>query len=345
MACRELRYEWFERQRKEIGAGAIAIAHHRGDSVETVLLNLIRGTGISGLTGIRPVNGYVVRPLLCLSRKDIESYLSLRGIPYVTDRTNREDIYIRNKIRLQVLPLLESINPSVYETVERTASNLYETEQLYRSAISSFIDKITEQKDDELYIDISKLLDSPAPRTLLFEILKPFGFLPIQLNEVLKMASGISGKYILSGTHILLKDRGFFIVKEKDVCKNDVVVISENVLKISYPVKLEISRINRTSEYEIPKDACIAVFDADKVGFPLMIRCWKEGDRFIPFGMKGSRKLSDYFRDKKFTLYQKQKAYVLLSKNEIIWVIGERTSDKFRVDEKTTRILEIKCEK
>lgn len=116
-------------------------------------------------------------------------------------------------------------------------------------------------------------------------------------------------------------------------------------MKISYPVKLEFSRINRTSEYEIPKDACIAVFDADKVSFPLMIRCWKEGDRFIPFGMKGSRKLSDYFRDKKFTLYQKQKAYVLLSKNEIIWVIGERTSDKFRVDGKTTHILEIKCEK
>ena len=182
--------------------GAIAIAHHRDDSVETVLLNLIRGTGISGLTGIHPVNGYIVRPLLCLSRKDIESYLSLRELPYVTDRTNKEDIYVRNKIRLQVLPLLESINPSVYETIERTASNLYETEQLYRSAISSFIDKITEQKDDELYIDISKLLDSPAPRTLLFEILKPFGFLPIQLNEVLKMASGISGKYILSGTHI-----------------------------------------------------------------------------------------------------------------------------------------------
>lgn len=157
MACRELRYEWFEEQRRKIGAGAIAIAHHRDDSVETVLLNLIRGTGISGLTGIHPVNGYIVRPLLCLSRKDIESYLSLRELPYVTDRTNKEDIYVRNKIRLQVLPLLESINPSVYETIERTASNLYETEQLYRSAISSFIDKITEQKDDELYIDISKL--------------------------------------------------------------------------------------------------------------------------------------------------------------------------------------------
>ena len=271
--------------------------------------------------------------------------MSLRGLPYITDRTNKEDIYVRNKIRLQVLPLLESINPSVYATIERTASNLYETEQLYRFAISSIIDEITEHKDNELHIEISRLFASPSPRTLLFEILRPFGFLPVQLDEILRMASAISGKYILSGTHILLKDRGFFIVKEKDVCKNDVVVISENVLKISYPVKLEFSRINRTSEYEIPKDACIAVFDADKVSFPLMIRCWKEGDRFIPFGMKGSRKLSDYFRDKKFTLYQKQKAYVLLSKNEIIWVIGERTSDKFRVDGKTTHILEIKCEK
>lgn len=345
MACRKLRYEWFEEQRRKIGARAIAIAHHRDDSVETVLLNLIRGTGISGLTGIHPVNGYIVRPLLCLSRKDIESYLSLRELPYVTDRTNKEDIYVRNKIRLQVLPLLESINPSVYETIERTASNLYETEQLYRSAISSFIDKITEQKDDELYIDISKLLDSPAPRTLLFEILKPFGFLPIQLNEVLKMASGISGKYILSGTHILLKDRDLFIVKEKTVYKDDVTVISENVLEISYPVRLKIFRVNRTSEYKIPRDTNVAVFDADKIKFPLTVRHWKEGDRFIPFGMKGSRKLSDYFRDKKFTLYQKQEVYVLLSKDEIIWIIGERTSDKFRVDGKTTRVLEIKCEK
>ena len=179
--------------------------------VETVLLNLIRGTGISGLTGIHPVNGYIVRPLLCLSRKDIESYLSLRELPYVTDRTNKEDIYVRNKIRLQVLPLLESINPSVYETIERTASNLYETEQLYRSAISSFIDKITEQKDDELYIDISKLLDSPAPRTLLFEILKPFPNFTYSIKGSFENGFWYIGKiYFIGNSYFVKRSRPLY---------------------------------------------------------------------------------------------------------------------------------------
>ncbi len=345
MACRDLRYEWFEKQRKEIGAGAIAIAHHRDDSVETVLLNLVRGTGLSGLTGIHPVNGYIVRPLLCLSREDIETYLSLRNLSYVTDHTNKEDIYTRNKIRLQVLPLLKSINPAIYETVERMAFNLYETERLYRFLIDPYIKKIVESRDEEFYIHIQKLLESPAPRTLLFEILKPFGFLSVQLDEVLKMASSIPGKFISSETYILLKDRDFFIIKKKGIFENKFTEITSQVQEISYPVKLVISRKNRGSEYTIPKDSSIAVFDADKVTFPLIIRHWEPGDRFVPFGMKGSRKLSDYFRDKKFSLYQKQKIYVLLSKNEIIWIIGERTSDKFKIDEKTTHILEIKCEK
>lgn len=345
MACRELRYKWFEEQRVEFGARTIAIAHHRDDSVETVLLNLVRGTGISGLTGIHPVNGYIVRPLLCLSRADIESYLSLRNLKYVIDHTNKENIYTRNKIRLQVLPILKSINPAVYESIERTASNLYETESLYRFLIHPYIAEMTEYKDDELYISIQRLFNSPAPRTLLFEILKPFGFLSIQLNEILKISSGISGKYILSETHILLKDRDFFIVKRKNVVEDTSIVIPDGIQEISYPVKLTILRRNRDSEYKIPKNPSIAVFDADKICFPLTIRHWKQGDRFIPFGMKGSRKLSDYFRDRKFTLYQKQNIHVLLSKSEIIWIIGERCSDKFKVDEETTHILEIKCEK
>lgn len=344
MACRELRYGWFEEQRKENGAIAIAIAHHRDDSVETVLLNLIRGTGISGLTGIHAVNGHIVRPLLCLSRKEIEEYLLSRNLEYITDSTNREDIYVRNKIRLQVLPLLKSINPSIYETLERTASHLCEAEKLYRSALDRYIPEISELKGNEIYISIHKLLESPAPRTLLFEILKPFGFLPFQLDDILKTATGISGKYFISPTHLLLKDRDFFIIKEKIDAEDSSVTIPEGIKTISYPVKLTISSKTKTPDYIISKDPHIAVFDADKVAFPLIVRSWKEGDRFVPFGMKGSRKLSDYFRDKKYTLYQKQEAYVLVSGNEIMWLIGERISDKFKVNEKTNRILEVKCE-
>lgn len=345
MACRELRYEWFEEQRKECEASAIAIAHHRDDSVETVLLNLIRGTGISGLTGIHPVNGHIIRPLLCLSRKEIEGYLLSRNLKYITDSTNIEDIYVRNKIRLQVLPLLENMNPSIYEALERTASNLYETEQLYRSALDMYIPKISELKGDELYISIPELLASPASRTLLFEIIRPFGFQPFQLDDILKTATGISGKYFISPTHLLLKDRDFFIVKEKLTVEDNIIAIPEDAETVSYPVKLSISKKSRTSDYIIPKDSSIAAFDADKVKFPIIVRSWKEGDRFIPFGMKGSRKLSDYFKDRKFTLYQKQAAYVLISGDEIIWLIGERISDKFKIGEKTSRILEIKCEK
>ncbi|WP_455497451.1 tRNA lysidine(34) synthetase TilS [Coprobacter sp.] len=345
MACRELRYEWFEEQRKENDAMAIAVAHHRDDSVETVLLNLIRGTGISGLTGIHAVNGHVIRPLLCLSRKEIEMYLSFRHLAYITDSTNKEDVYLRNKIRLQVLPLLAGINPSIYETLERTASNLYEVEQLYRCALNMYISKISEMRGKEFYISIQKLLESPAPRTLLFEIVKPFGFLPIQLDDILKTATGIPGKYFVSSTHFLLKDRDYFIIKEKSFEGSDIVIVPETAEKLFYPVKLTISKKTKTPDYIISKHPFIAAFDADKISFPLIVRPWKEGDRFVPFGMKGSRKLSDYFRDKKFTLYQKQAAYVLVSGNEIIWLIGERISDKFKISEKTDRILEIKCEK
>ena len=212
MACRELRYEWFETQRVAIGCKYLAVAHHRHDSVETVLINLIRGTGISGLTGISALNGNIIRPILSLSRDEVEEYINLSGLNYVTDSTNKEVIYVRNKIRNTILPLMKEINPSVYESIEATANHLRETELIYRSALNEIIEKIVEVREEVIYIDLQKLSQRTAARTILYEILKSYGFATSQLDDIMASFNEESGKRFFSLTHRIIKDRDKLIV-------------------------------------------------------------------------------------------------------------------------------------
>lgn len=332
MACRELRYEWFEAQRTALGCRYLAVAHHRDDSVETVLINLIRGTGISGLTGIAPLNGTVIRPILGLSREEVENYISQCNLNYVTDSTNKETIYVRNKIRNRILPLMKEINPSVYEAIEATSVHLSETELIYREALNKKIESIVEVRDEVAYIKIEKLTEQTAVRTILYEILKPYGFITSQLNDIIASFNEESGKRFFSLTHRIIKDRNRLIVAPLG---------KEDNYLIHYPAN-EMLRVEYMAVEDLPpftRDKSCAYFDADKLPENLILRHWRMGDRFLPFGMKGTQKLSDYFTTHKFSLLQKEQIWLLVAGDEILWLVGERQSDKYRITPTTQRVV------
>lgn len=336
MAARELRYEWFEKMRGEWGAQAIAVAHHRDDSVETLLLNLVRGTGIRGLGGIRPKNGYIVRPLLGISRKDILEWLSEQNYSYVTDSTNLSDAYTRNFIRLRVLPLLEEINPSVRQAIARTTEHLSAAELLYLRVVEEARCRVMETEGQ---LAISTLMRYPAPETILYELLKPYGFGRQVVDDVYASLQGESGKIFFSSTHRLIKDRDYLLLSPILSEERRMYILDSDEGDWQVPIELSCRKLVITKEFEIRKDKCVAYFDYDKLNFPLKLRKWEDGDWFVPFGMNGRKKLSDYFSDHKFDRLQKEQIWLLCSGDNILWLIGERADNRFRIDNKTKRIL------
>lgn len=350
MACRELRYEWFEKLRKQLDAGYIAVAHHGDDSVETFFLNLLRGTGIAGLIGIRPVNGAIIRPLICTNRQEIIAYLNARSLSYVTDSTNLEEIYLRNKIRLGILPQLKSLRPSVTESVLRTIGNLEETEKVYHWAIQDWLRRNVRVDGDFRYLNVESLLNAPSPISFLYEWLRSSGFTSPICREIMRSIrsgrSGGSGKYFLTSRYRLIRDRDDLILAP--IVHSDLR--SETLFYIEYgdeapilPISLSVRYVMNRSSFEIPKQADVACFDIDKLSFPLILRKWFPGDRFRPFGMKGYQKLSDYFSDHKYSLLQKEEAWILCSGKEIVWIVGRRSSDVAKVSETTRKILMLQC--
>lgn len=338
MAARELRYAWFEKLRIKYNAQAIAVAHHQDDSVETLMLNLIRGTGIRGMTGIRPENGYIVRPFLSVTREEILNDLNKRAIPYVTDSTNLSDVYTRNFIRLRVLPLLEEINPSVKKTIARTAEHLSEVEDIFLYIVEKAKKEIV--KDDGILIH--KLLSYPAPKTILYELLHPYGFSRLQIDSIFLSLDKLSGKNFFSESHRLIKDRDYLLIQPNKKHEKLVFTIYEGEDRVEYPVKLSMENQGISPDFNLIKDKQIAYFDFDKLTFPLILRHWEEGDWFIPFGMSGRKKLSDYFTDRKFSLVEKEACWLLCNGNQIIWIVGERTDNRFRISETTKNVYVIK---
>lgn len=325
MAARELRYEWFGKVREESGAGVVAVAHHRDDSVETFLLNLIRGAGINGLRGIRPRNGYIVRPLLCLDRKEITGYLERIGQDYVTDSTNLQDEYTRNKIRLDLLPMMQAINPSVKESILAAAAHLEDASAIYKKGIEEGIKRVQTAQG----ICIDALMREPAPKTLLFEILYPLGFNAARIEDIYRALEGQPGKVFSSEKWCVVKDRGYLLVEARRKAVQPVLTMEEHAL---------------TPDFVIPRDKATACFDADKLLHPLSLRLWRQGDSFVPFGMKGRKKVSDYMTDRKFSLLRKERQWVLCCGEDIIWLVGERADDRFRVDGNTRKVLVVKTE-
>jgi tRNA(Ile)-lysidine synthase len=340
MAARELRYQWFETMRKEYDAQATVVAHHRDDSIETMLLNMMRGTGIRGLSGIRPKNGFIVRPLLCVSRKEIKQFLKEQKLPSVIDSSNLSEQYTRNFIRLRLLPLMEEINPSVRNALARTAENLADAEEIYIRTIEKYNVLITVDTDKQcVYIPIENLMQQPAPKTILYELLKTYGFSRLVSGEIFRALRNAPGKIFEAtpeSTYKLLKDRDKLIIFKPDTKIWEEYKLNENLTDWrNLPLTLSVDKVPVDNSFEIDKSPSTGIFDYDKLHFPLTLRRWKSGDWFIPFGMKGRQKLSDYFSDHKFNLLEKEKTWVLCSKNDVFWIIGHRTDNRFRINEKT----------
>lgn len=335
MAARELRYRWFEIIRSEYQAEAIAVAHHRDDSVETVLMNLVRGTGIKGLTGIAPKNEKIIRPMLCTTRQQIETYLKNRSIPFVIDSTNNEDLYTRNYLRLNVLPMLQKLNPSVTDAIFRTSQNLREAEKMYHAA--------TERAKSIVFdgekIDITALLTEASPISVLFEILAPLGFNPTVIEDVCGALQAESGKIFVGERFRIIKDRDFLLLDPISTImgNEDVFYIQSDTREMEVPIRLIFSQEKKS--VPIKKNRLWLYADMDKLAFPLVLRRWQQGDWFIPFGMKGRKKLSDYFSDQKFSLKDKENAWILVSDKEIVWIVGERSDNRIRVTDKTENVF------
>lgn len=336
MAARELRYNWFEQIRKQYKADFIAVAHHQDDSVETILLNLIRGTGIRGLTGIPVRNNFVIRPLLGVTRKDIIEYINGRKLSYVEDCTNKEDIYVRNKIRLNILPLLETINPSAKSSIIRTAEHLSQVENIYSCYVNEIRSKVLNNNE----IDIQKLLNCAEPQAILFELLYSYGFNSATIEQIFKSLSAQSGKVFYSEKYKVIKDRYTLILAPKENLQDAVYTINKSDYEINKPIQLRIKYIDNEI-FKLKKDSNILYLDADKITFPIILRKWKVGDWFIPFGMKGHKKVSDYFSDNKFSLIDKENTWLLCNDTDIIWIVGHRSDNRYRINQNTKKIFQI----
>ena len=339
MAARELRYKWFEQLRQDIGAAGICVAHHRDDSVETVLLNLVRGTGLRGLTGIQPRNGNILRPLLCVSRAEIEAFLAEKGQKYVTDSTNLEADVQRNIVRLEVLPLLRKLNPAVAENIQRTAENLVEAQQVLNVAIAKINDSnILNLSDIEIY---------GSSEYLTFEWLKKYGFNGNQVRQILEAETG---KIISSMTgYDVLKDRGRLIVepalepfKPMRIPEEGTYVMGGSDAEfVGKNTENKTLRVRKMPVY-VSKDPHIATLDATKVSFPLTVRRVEEGDWMQPYGMKGRKLLSDLMTDLKMTVFEKRRQLVVVdSQGVTVWAIGLRIADFVAVSDATTTVVEV----
>ena len=340
MAARSLRYRWFEEQRQAFDAEAIAVAHHRDDSVETLLMNLLRGSGIRGLGGIRPRNGQVVRPLLAVSRAEIEEWLRVQGWDYVTDSSNLSDAYTRNFIRLRVLPLLEQLNPAARETIARSAAHLSAAEQLYAYTVEEARKAVFITADS---LSIEALMRYPSPETLLYEWLRPLGFSRIVVGELFESLTGLSGKQFYSATHQVLKDRDrLYIAPLQEPSAWQPIEIPVATGELTQPLRLSFQLMERTSDFQLERASDTAYFDAEKLPGRLTLRLPQTGDWFVPFGMRGRKKLSDFFADQKMNRWEKLRQPLMCAGESIVWVVGRRADDRFRVGEETKMIFSVK---
>ena len=367
MAARDLRYAYFEQLRRDIHAHDICVAHHRDDSVETLLLNLVRGTGLRGLRGIQPRNAHIIRPLLSHSRQQIEQYLNALGESYVTDSTNLHNDVKRNKIRLNIIPLLRELNPSASQSIFETSLRVTEALKIFDDAIQHAIADVTipprectsggalvssaptkqlgTTPSHPLIISVPRLKQQPSPEYTLHEILSPRGFTSAQIEQIYtSLDTNPTGKIITSCSHELAFDRSTLILQPKTptalvrpmhIPETGTYVLSDNL-------KLKVETEECGDHYEPSRTADCASLDASDIKFPLTLRHIQPGDRFVPFGMTGTKLLSDYLTDRKKNIFEKRAQLVLTdAQQRILWLVGERTDNRFRITPHTQQALRL----
>lgn len=336
MAARELRYRFFEQLRNDLQAADICVAHHQDDNVETILINLLRGTGIQGLTGMRPRHGYVVRPLLCVSRQEIVDWLASRQQDYVTDSTNMQADVVRNKIRLNVVPQLLQVTPQARENILLTARLLHESQLVADDALSNALQCLL--SDDGA--DIAALLSEPSPESLLHRWLSPYGFTSATIMQMAQhVGKAQTGRCWSSDTHEVYVDRGRLELALKAPSFKPLTIPEPGLYVLSDGTRLSATLVDGTDIDRRPSVACL---DAGKVRFPLCVRSAVQGDRIVPLGMKGSRLVSDLLTDQKMPLAKKKRQLVVTDGADcLVWVVGVRPADTCRIGPATSRVLRL----
>ena len=345
MAARNLRYNYFEALLKDINASAVCVAHHKDDSAETLLLNLVRGTGIEGLTGIKSKNNRIVRPFLCVRRNEIINYLEQQNQSFVTDSSNLVNDVQRNKIRLDVMPLLQTINPLIVEHLNQTGEYIEEATSILNTALEQMQDRVVLLKTEgQTIVDIERLEKEQSSSYLLWNILKNYGFNAAQIKQISCGLKTSVGRVWESATHALTINNNKIIVEPLFTCDTkEYRLIEEGLYHLSSKLSIEIKKEPYSIDKGFSKDPKDIWIDADRVVFPLSVRLIKEGDRMIPLGMKGSKLISDMLTDTKVSYFDRQRQYVLLNNDQqIIWLLGRRIDDRYKITSSTKTVLKIK---
>lgn len=361
-AARDLRYQFFQEvldgkhapeyvhgQASSEALAYIATAHHRDDATETFFINLLRGTGISGLHGIRSKNGKIVRPLLPFGRDEIEAYAQANGLSHVEDCTNATTAYRRNQIRLRVMPLLRDIAPNIDVTMQQNISRLSEVEQIYSQSIASYRSRLVRPQGEEVVLAVCDVRALVPQRTILYELLRPYGFSSSTVEEILAHVNNLeaqTGAQFFSPTHRLMHDRDSLVVSRRSDPSTAVVPLErKNLVEPHVVVSLASQHVRVDVCHSVDFSTltpCEACFDMDRLRWPLSFRHWQEGDRFRPFGMKGTQLVSDYFSDHKFSLLQKEQTWLLCdADNTILWIVGHRAAHHCEVASHTRQILKL----
>jgi len=342
MAARELRYKWFEEIRTGNGYDSIAVAHNLNDKIETLLINLTRGTGLAGMTGMKPVSNRIIRPLLYATRQDIIIFRNRYKIDFREDKSNADTKYTRNKIRHLVIPVLKEINPSIEITLNETAERFSGFNEIVSEYISSLRKSLSEEKEQFIIFNISLLKTFLHNKTILFELFRPYGITNALLIDLAKVIEGKTGGQIITDTHRIIKNRKEIVVSDEEIHKETLYTI-ENIKEFSiFPGISSAKNVRITESFEIQSDPHIACIDSQKVSYPLIIRKWKAGDHFYPLGMRQKKKLSDYFIDNKYSRFDKENIFILESSGKIVWIIGDRIDDRFKITNTTKKGLLIK---
>jgi tRNA(Ile)-lysidine synthase len=343
MAARDLRYDWFRKLMSEYAYTKIAVAHHADDNIETFFLNLARGTGLNGLCGMPVKNNDIIRPLFFAARQEISNYALKNNIDYREDSTNAVDKYARNMVRLNIIPQLERINKAFKQTMFSNIEYLRLIQFFVENEIKKISHDICFFKLGVQYININKLKSIPYINLFLYYILKDYGFKNDIINKIATSLDAASGKQFKSHSHTIVKDRDYLIVAQNPDENNlTQYIITVDDTDMNFPIPLSFEIIKNAATLQIDKSANCAQFDFDKLAFPLILRKWRHGDSFIPYGMKGRKKLSNFFSDNKYSLIDKERQWILTSGNEIIWIVGRRIDNRFKIDHHTQHVYCIK---
>ncbi|WP_247716416.1 tRNA lysidine(34) synthetase TilS [Sinomicrobium weinanense] len=324
LAARELRYNWFAQLQDTLNFDYLLTAHHADDNLETFLINLSRGTGIEGLSGIPPVNGKVIRPLLPFSREEIFSYLKKNGWQWREDSSNVDTRYLRNKIRHDIVPQLKMLSPDFLEQFRRTQHHLSECETILKKHVEEIKEKIIKKEGERWIVDISLLGRLSPLESYLYYLFKDFSF---PVDEVRKLLHAMSGKRITSRGYIMVKDRENLLIEPLKGSKTGCYTVDEDVKEITEPLHLKFFEGKELGENQ--KNTVL--IDKDKLKYPLIVRKWEKGDYFYPLGMSNRKKLSKFFKDEKISVLDKQKIWLLCSGDDIVWVIGHRLDNRYKI--------------